>query len=92
MIPKRNATELLQAAINTFNKRGCVYGDANDHYHGLAKLQSAFFSTERTPRDVTLADALEKLDRAQRVDPDTEEFRDSLLDAINYIAITWEVS
>ncbi len=88
----RSALEVLETAVATFKNRDTVYGSATDHYHELSNLQSAFFQKERTARDVALANVLEKLDRIQRTDCDSETFRDSFVDAITYLAIAWECS
>ena len=89
---KRSAIEILETAGSTFKNRDGVYGPASDHYHELSNLQSALFQKERTARDVAIANVLEKLDRIQRTDSDSETFRDSFVDAINYLAIAWECS
>jgi CRISPR/Cas system CMR subunit Cmr4 (Cas7 group RAMP superfamily) len=89
---ERKALTILEEAVETFKARDCVYGSASVHYDELAKFQNAFFCNERTPKDVVLGNVLEKLDRVRRVDCDSETFKDSIKDAINYLAIAWEVS
>ena len=88
----RSAAEILQSALKTMEVRGRDYGPPAPHYHELADLQSAFFLSERTARDVAIANVLEKLDRIQRTDSDSEAFKDSFIDAIAYLAIAWECS
>jgi len=83
---------MLEDALRVLKERHEVYGPAHEHYYDLAKLQNAFYMVERTPRDVVMQNVLEKLDRVRRTDCDSETFRDSILDAINYLAIAWEVS
>jgi len=89
---QRSAVDILETALNTFKERDAVYGSCSVHYKELSDLQNAYFFNERTPRDVAIANVLEKLDRARRVDCDSETFKDSIQDAINYLAIAWEVS
>ena len=89
---KRSSTAILEEAVAILTHRDQVYGPASDHYHELSNLQSAFFQKERTARDVALANVLEKLDRIQRTDCDSDTFKDSFIDAINYLAIAWECS
>ncbi len=92
MADERKATDLLEEALKVFKERGDIYGDAVDHYSQLADLQTAFLFREHTARDVVMRNVLEKLDRVRRAEDDSETFRDSILDAINYLAIMWEVS
>jgi len=89
---QRSAIDLLESALSTFKERDGIYGSASVHYKELADLQNAFFFNERTPKDIVLGNVIEKLDRARRVDCDSETFKDSIEDAINYLAIAWEVS
>jgi glycosyltransferase A (GT-A) superfamily protein (DUF2064 family) len=88
----RSSTGILEEALEVLTHRDEVYGPASDHYHELSNLQSAFFQKERTARDVVIANVLEKLDRIQRTDCDSDTFKDSFIDAINYLAIAWECS
>lgn len=88
----RSAVTILRSALETMEIRGRDYGPPAPHYHELAEIQSAFFLTERTARDVAIANVLEKLDRIQRTDSDSEAFKDSFIDAIAYLAIAWECS
>lgn len=88
----RNAIEILEAAITVLKEREGQYGAAIDHYPDLARLQNAFFYQERTPKDVVLANCLEKMDRIRRTDPDTQAFRDSFIDLLGYTAIAWSLS
>lgn len=88
----RGATDILKDAIRVLEERGAVYGSAYEHYQDLAKLQGLYELKEPTARDVVMRCVLEKLDRMRRVDADSETFRDSVIDAINYLAIVWEVS
>ena len=88
----RNAIEILEAAIATIKERETEYGAAVDHYPDLTRLQNAFFYQERTPKDVVLANVLEKLDRIKRTDPDSQAFRDSFVDLLGYTAIAWSLS
>ena len=89
---QRSAVDILETALKTFKDRDSIYGSCSVHYKELADFQNAYFFNERTPRDVALSNVLEKLDRARRVDCDSETFKDSIQDAINYLAIAWEVS
>lgn len=89
---QRSAIEILESALSTFKERDGIYGSATVHYKELADLQNAFFFNERTPKDIVLGNVIEKLDRARRVDCDSETFKDCIEDAINYLAIAWEVS
>ena len=88
----RKAEGILKDALRVFQERAAVYGDATEHYNDLAKLQGVYEWREPTARDVVMRNVLEKLDRVRRTDPDSDAFRDSILDAINYLAIAWEVS
>ena len=88
----RSAVEILRTALETMEIRGKDYGPPAAHYHELAEIHSAFFMSERTARDVVIANVLEKLDRIQRTDSDSEAFKDSFIDAIAYLAIAWECS
>jgi len=88
----RSSTGILEEALKVLAHRDEVYGPASDHYHELSNLQSTYFQNERTARDVVMANVLEKLDRIQHTDCDSDTFKDSFIDAINYLAIAWEVS
>lgn len=88
----RKAAELINAALLILKERGEIYGDANDHYYQLARLQGAYEDAPLTRETVVMRNVLEKLDRARRAAPGSPTFRDSLIDAINYIALAWEVS
>ena len=86
------AQDLLLEAWKVMETRGQQYGDAGRHYEELAKLFNCYFYTETTPRDVVMRNVLEKLDRIRRTDFEDPAFRDSFIDAINYLAIAWAVS
>jgi len=88
---ERNASELLQDCHKIFVERGKIYGSAVEHYSELATLQNAFSYNTVTAKDVVMNNVLEKLDRMRRADDD-ETYKDSIMDAINYLAIAWEVS
>ena len=86
------AQDLLLEASKILKARGEQYGDAQAHYDGLADIFNTFFYTETTPRDVVMRNVLEKLDRIRRTDFEDPAFKDSFIDAINYLAIAWAVS
>lgn len=92
MTDQRKAIDLLEEALHVLRERDALYGSAAVHYEELAKLNGAFFLREPTAKDMALHNVIEKLDRIRRVDVDSDTFRDSILDAINYLAIAWECS
>ena len=89
---QRLAIEVLEEALSVLKERHEIYGPAHEHYEDLARLQNAYYFDERTARQVVLQNVLEKLDRIRRTDSEGETFRDSIVDAINYLAIAWECS
>lgn len=89
---QRLATDVLEEALRILKERHEIYGPAHQHYEDLARFQNAYYMVERTARDVVLQNVLEKLDRVRRTDSEGETFRDSIVDAINYLAIAWECS
>lgn len=88
----RSKEEIIAECARILEERGKIYGDATQHYEGQAALFSAYFSREIVARDAAILNVLAKIDRIRRADPDSETFRDSVIDAINYLAIAWEVS
>ena len=90
--PPRSAESILRQALEVLVERGRIYGPAGAHYEDLARLKGAYFYREPTARDMAIENVLEKLDRLRRCDPEDPAFKDSVIDAINYLAIAWEVA
>jgi len=88
----RSAEDILRSALDILLERGRIYGPAGVHYEDLAKLTGAYFYREPTARDMALENVLEKLDRLRRCDANDPAFKDSIIDAINYLAIAWEIA